>query len=221
MLDPVDLTEESKASSIVLKHPFLPSTREFVLVLHDGVRLEDKNGNLIVDPADGILGETTEEDLFDTYDQGSRGFNYRTERLVRRLAKNSDPARLFSSKAHGDPSTQVFEAYPGDPVTIRLVNPSERRRAHTFHLHGHYWNTDAMDLTSQVKSFDGPIITGHTADLKLHYGAGGWYGLSGDYLYRSGNILWDLELGMWGILRVYERMQKHLPPLENNKADSQ
>ncbi|TFE01618.1 multicopper oxidase domain-containing protein [Jeotgalibacillus salarius] len=219
MLDPVYLTEENKASSIVLKHPFLPETREYVLVMHDGVRLEDKKGNLIIDPADGILGETEEEDLFDTYDQGSRGFNYRTERLIRRLERHEETAWLFSSKAHGDPSTPVFEAYPGDPVTIRLVNPSERRRAHTFRLHGHYWNADAMDLTSEVKSFDGPIITGHTADLKLHYGAGGWYGLSGDYLYRSGNIRWDIELGMWGILRVYKRMQKHLPPLEMKKAD--
>lgn len=27
----------------------------------------------------------------------------------------------------------------------------------------------------------------------------------GDYLYRSGSLKWDVESGMWGILRVMKR----------------
>ncbi|WP_227394890.1 cupredoxin domain-containing protein [Jeotgalibacillus aurantiacus] len=219
---PYTLQAEESESAVVLKHPFLPETREFVLTMFDGARLVNNIGELMTDPAAGLLDQEQleeEEDLFDTYDQGSRGFNYRTERLVNRLKENPEKAALFSSEVHADPSTPVFEAYPADPVTIRLTNPSERRRSHTFRLHGHYWNTDAMDLTSQTKSFDGHIITGHAADLKLHYGAGSYYGFSGDYLYRSGNIQWDIEIGMWGLFRVYERWQKHLPPLGSKRKD--
>ncbi|WP_168188756.1 hypothetical protein [Thermoflavimicrobium daqui] len=35
----------------------------------------------------------------------------------------------------------------------------------------------------------------------------------GDYLYRSGNIRWDVELGLWGIIRVLGEKHDHLAPL--------
>ncbi|MCP8616006.1 multicopper oxidase domain-containing protein [Salirhabdus salicampi] len=214
-LNPYTLQPIKQGSSAVLQHPFLPEIREFGLVMYDGARLVDKQNQLIVDPIDGILLDPDEEaDEVDTYDFGSRGFQYRTERLINRLQRNPDLEELFSSKAHGDPSTPLYEAYPGDPVTIRLVNPSERRRAHTFHLHGHYWNSDEQDLFSKIKSIEGEIVTGHTIDLALFYGAGSYYHYPGDYMYRSGNIMWDLEQGMWGIMRVHPSLQKHLPPLK-------
>ncbi|MBM6618198.1 multicopper oxidase domain-containing protein [Bacillus suaedaesalsae] len=207
-------------SSVVLRQPFFPETREFVLIMHDGVRLEDKEGHVIIDPVDGVLGGVDPDeadDLVDTYDNGSRGFNYRTERLINRLRAHPVLEDLFNSKVHGDPSTPVFEAYPGDPVTIRLVNPSERRRAHTFHLHGHYWNTDDRDIFSQVKSIEDHIVLGYGRDLDLHYGAGSFFNFPGDYMYRSGNIRWDIEQGMWGIMRVHKSRQQHLPPLRNKR----
>jgi manganese oxidase len=215
-LDPYTLKPVKTGANVILKHPFLPDIREFVLVLHDGARLVDQAGQIIIDPIDGILGTVDREerrDLVDTYDFGSRGFNYRTERLINRFRKHPVLEDLFSSKVFGDPSTPVFEAYTGDPVTIRLVNPSERRRAHTFHLHGHYWNSDSEDIFSQIRSFVGHIVAGHTQNLPLHYGAGSLHNRSGDYMYRSGNIRWDLEQGMWGIIRVHDQPQKHLPPL--------
>jgi manganese oxidase len=211
---------ENTSENIILKHPFLPERREFVLVMYDGARLEDKNGCVIIDPVDGILsGVDPDEigDLVDTYDNGSRGFNYRTERLINRLRQHPVLKDLFSSRVHGDPSTPVFEAYPGDPITIRLINPSERRRAHGFHLHGHYWNTDDKDIFSQVKSHEDHIILGHARDLDLHYGAGSFFNFPGDYMYRSGNVRWDIEQGMWGILRVHKNKKKHLPFLKNRR----
>ncbi|RBW70810.1 copper oxidase [Bacillus taeanensis] len=220
VLDPQTLKPVRTGANVVLRTPFVPDTREFVLVMYDGARLVDKNGKLIVDPVDGILGGVDPEeldDLVDTYDNGSRGFNYRTEQLINRLRQHPVLKDLFSSKVFGDPSTPVFEAYPGDPITIRLVNPSERRRSHTFHLHGHYWNTDDKDIVSQVKSIEGEIVAGHAVDLQLHYGAGSFYNFPGDYMYRSGNIRWDIEQGMWGILRVHKNRQKNLPPLKNKK----
>jgi manganese oxidase len=35
-------------------------------------------------------------------------------------------------------------------------------------------------------------------------------------MYRSGNIQWDIEQGMWGIMRVYNALQEHLPRLKND-----
>lgn len=209
------------SENVILNHPFSPDRREFVLVMYDGARLVDKDGCVIIDPVDGILTDVDPDelnDLVDTYDNGSRGFNYRTERLINRLNEHPILKDLFSSKVHGDPSTPVFEAYPGDPITIRLVNPSERRRAHTFHLHGHYWNTDDKDIFSQVKSIEDHVVLGHARDLQLHYGAGSFFNFPGDYMYRSGNIRWDIEQGMWGIIRVHKNKQVHLLPLKNSNA---
>ena len=196
----------------------LPDICEFVMIMHDGVRLFYQNNQLIVDPKDGVLLADGPEDLaieeVDTYDQGSRGFNYRTERLINRFRDEPNLSDLFSSNVFGDPATPVFEAYPGDPVTVRLVTPAERRRTHTFHLHGHFWKFEPGNLNTRINSFVGFNVMGRKADLQLIGGAGSLFNFPGDYMYRSGNIMWDIELGMWGIMRVHERLMKHLPPLE-------
>jgi manganese oxidase len=215
-LHPYTLHPVKNDLCVVLRNPFLPDTREFVLVMHDGVRLFDKNNNVIIDPKDGVIGKV-EDDLTDTYDNGSRGFNYRTERLINRFNKSTHTGNLFSSKVFGTPATPLLEAYPGDPVTIRLVNPAERRRSHTFHLHGHYWNIDDKDITSSTRSVVGQIVAGHTADLMLIGGAGGLYNFPGDYMYRSGNIRWDIEQGMWGIFRVYKDKNLYLSKINQKK----
>ncbi|WP_246938570.1 multicopper oxidase domain-containing protein [Bacillus pinisoli] len=217
-LDPHTMEPVKTGNSVVLRNPLIPDIREFVMIMHDGVRLFDKFDQIINDPPDGILlgegeGGLSEEEV-DTYDQGSRGFNYRTERLMNRFREHSELGDLFSSKVFGDPATPVFEAYPGDPVTVRLITPSERRRTHTFHLHGHYWRFDPKDLNSRKESFVGFNVMGRKADLELIGGAGGSYNYPGDYMYRSGNIMWDIELGMWGIMRVHQRLMEHLPPLK-------
>lgn len=209
-LDPQTLQPLRSGAEAVIANPLLPNTREFVLLMHDGVRLLDKTGNLILDPRP-VLGGQPEEP--DTYDQGSRGFNYRSERLENRFAEHPVLKDAFSSKVFGDPATPVFEAYSFDPVTLRMVTPSERRRAHTFHLHGHRWRSDLDDVNSELRSVKGQNIAGSKLDARLVSGAGGTFGFPGDYMYRSGNIRWDLELGMWGLLRVHSKPQAHLPPL--------
>jgi len=187
------------------------------MVMHDGVRLLDKNGQLIFDPVDGIIlppDDLDAEELLDTYDQGSRGFNYRSERLINRYRKHPVLNDLFSSNVFGDPATPTFESYVGDPVTIRLVTPAERRRSHTFHLHGHRWRFDTNDMNSRLESFVGFNVAGAIRDLHLLGGAGAFGGFHGDYMYRSGNIQWDIEQGMWGIMRVHRELRKHLPSLK-------
>ena len=95
-----------------------------------------------------------------------------------------------------------------------MTHPSERRRAHTFHIHGHKWKFDPRELDSRTNSYVGHIVPGHAEDLLLIGGAGGIFNCPGDYMYRSGNIRWDIEQGMWGIIRVHDKIQPHLPRLD-------
>lgn len=48
----------------------------------------------------------------------------------------------------------------------------------------------------------GAISVGNVYNLELQGGASD---CPGDYLYRSGSLRWDVESGMWGILRIKMR----------------
>ena len=215
-LDPYTLKPVQSGANVILRNPFLPDIREVVLIMHDGVRLLDADGQVIIDPVDGILLPSPEpaEDFVDTFDQGSRGFNYKSERLINRFEKHKELHNLFSSKVFGDPATPLLECYVGEPVTIRLVTPADRHRPHTFHLHGHQWRHDVKDMNSSPESFAGFNLAGATRNLELFGGAGALNGFPGDYMYRAGNIRWDIEQGMWGIMRVHKELKDHLPPLK-------
>lgn len=131
--------------------------------------------------------------------------------------KNIDISSVFSSDVHGDPSTPIFLAYPGDPTTVRFVFPADKPRAHSFTIHGHKWQRSKEDINSSVISIRGQNTVGSAADFELFYGAGGLLSIPGDYMYRSGNIRWDIELGLWGILRVLEEKDPCLAPLKQVK----
>lgn len=192
-LDPFTREETESGNQVIIANPLLGENREFVLILHDGVRLVDKDGRLIIEPL------VTLEDF---EDQGSRGFNYRSERFANRLRENPDVSKVFSSKVHGDPATPIFYSFAGDPITLRLITPADRARTHTFTLHGHSWHRGGDDLNSPFVSTAGQNTIGSARNLEPQYGAGSLFAIPGDYMYRSGNIRWDIELGMWGILRV-------------------
>ncbi|MBM7693052.1 FtsP/CotA-like multicopper oxidase with cupredoxin domain [Peribacillus deserti] len=211
--DPYSGSKLKSGANAVIINPFLPDFREFVIILHDGIRLLNKQNQLIIDPAEGILNGL--EELFDTEDQGSRGFNYRTERLINRFEKHPVLKDWADSEVFGDPATPVFEAYPGDPVTVRLLTPADRRRTNTFVIHGHIWKDDWQDMNSEFRGAKGQNIAGEAFDAQLAGGAGGIGQFPGDYLYRSGNIRWNLELGLWGLIRVHDRLMEHLIPLDN------
>ncbi|MCM3782133.1 multicopper oxidase domain-containing protein [Neobacillus mesonae] len=214
-LDPVTREPVNTGSQVIISSGGL-ETREFCVIMHDGVRLYNKNGKLIIDPEPVIpIDPIDEEEIEDFEDQGSRGFNYRAERFRNRLLENPDISLVFSSKVHGDPATPLFLAYAGDPVVIRFIFTADRARAHTFVVHGHEWHRSDDDINSQIVSFQGQVSVGHTDDFPLLYGAGGALGIAGDYLYRSGNIRWDIELGVWGIIRVLDEPTPKLAPLNN------
>ena len=204
---------------VIISNPLLPEVREFALMMHDGVRLLDKEGNLIIDPEPLILKDVQveiEEEQPDFEDQGSRGFNYRYEPFRNRIKRFKDIHKVFSSKVFDDPSTPLLLAYPGDPITIRLIHPADKPRTRTFVMHGHKFLRSEEDVNSSIISANPQMTVGSNNDLHLFYGAGGLFNTPGDYLYRSGNIRWDIELGMWGILRVFKRRNKSLAPLENS-----
>lgn len=212
VLDHVTREEADTGSQVIISNPLLGEIREFVLLMHDGIRLADRDGNLIIDPQP--LHGDPEEEMEDFEDQGSRAFNYRAERFSHRLARNPDLSVVFSSAVHGDPATPLFLAYPGDPVTVRFVFPADRARAHAFTIHGHTWPRSKDDLNSTVVPVRGQNTVGTQDNFRLSYGAGGFTGVPGDYLYRSGNIRWDIELGVWGIIRVLPEPRPQLAPLE-------
>lgn len=213
-LDPCTREIVKTGDQIIVSNPF-GEYREFAILMHDGIRLVDKDGNLIIDP-EPLLVEIQDIELEDFEDQGSRAFNYRAERFKHRLAQNPDISKVFSSLVHGDPATPLFLAYAGDPVVIRFTFPADRARAHSIVFHGHKWLDDDDDVNSRVTSIEGQIAVGHADDFALRYGAGGYFNLPGDYMYRSGLIRWDIELGVWGIMRVLDMPIPYLAPLNPN-----
>jgi FtsP/CotA-like multicopper oxidase with cupredoxin domain len=169
--------------------------REFVLFAQNGIRLLDARGKIIKTTE---MGEPGEHDP-DHEDTGEKGYNYRSERLFNRLSRVPVISKVFSSKTHGDPSTPIFNAYCGERVIIRLLMTGDKPRNIGFTLHGHTWKAQIGDSLSRVISTQGAISVGGVYNIELEGGANQH---KGDYLYRSGSLKWDVESGMWGILRI-------------------
>ena len=177
--------------------------REFVLFAQNGIRLLDKNGVLIKTTEQGMEGGGGHE-APDHEDTGEKGFNYRSERFFNRLKRKPQITDVFSSKQHGDPATPVFKAYEGERIIIRYLMPADKPRNISFTLHGHEWRAQPNDPFSRVISIQGAVSVGGAYQMELENGAAA----PGDYLYRSGSLRWDVESGMWGILRIMKRTIK-------------
>jgi FtsP/CotA-like multicopper oxidase with cupredoxin domain len=177
--------------------------REFVVDFQDGLNLKTPGGAQIppASPAD------------DPYDAGNRGINYRTERFAPRLADNPEMAWVMSSTVHGDPATPVFRAYKGDPVRFRVLMGGDRGRAHSWLLHGHRWANQPSDPASMQRTNRGNLIAGESFVADLIGGAGGAQAASGDYLFRDGNLINQVNAGLWGIFRVHDAPVADLKPL--------
>lgn len=176
----------------VIEAPGEENFREFVVFIQNGIRLLDKNGELIKT----TVSEDGEEP--DDEDTGEKGYNYRSERFANRLKKNKKISQIFSSKIHGDPATPIFKAYSGERVIFRTVMPADKPRNVSFTVHGHQWKEQPDDFYSRSIPIQGAISVGNKFDMELEEGAA----CPGDYLYRSGSLKWDVESGMWGIFRV-------------------
>lgn len=187
----------------VITSPEAESFREFVLFAHNGIRLLDKKGNVIKTTEQGAEGAHGAPDHEDT---GEKGYNYRSERFFNRLKRNPIISKVFSSRVHGDPSTPLLKAYTKERVIIRLLMPADKPRNIGFVIHGHNWRAQPDDPFSTIIPAQGAISVGGVYNIELKNGASN---VPGDYLYRSGSLRWDVESGMWGILRIMNRNIKY------------
>ncbi len=191
---------QAHGAQLDILNPFLPDHREMVVILHDGVYLLNAAGRVI--PGAFVLIPVPPDEL-DTEDQGMKAFNYRSEPFENRAAEPvpENIFNAFSSTVHGDPATPIFVALVGDPTTFQLLMPADRPRAHSFLVHAHSFRNVHLDLFSQVFGARSGVTIGEAIANPL-LGAASPLGTPGDFLYRSGMVRWDIELGAWGVFRV-------------------
>ena len=203
-----------KGDQLVIQNPFLPDYRQFVLLAHNGIYMEDKDGQLL--PKFFFNPELEPDgEEFDTEDQGMKGYNLRSEPFYNRLLQNPNIGEVFKSIDLADISTPIFYANPGDPITYKLLMPADKPRATTFLLHEHACHSESENINSPIIGTQGAITMGNTYKREMLGGATAGIGQTGDYMYRSANITWDIESGMWGIMHVVEEGEEGLIPLED------
>ena len=86
-------------------------------------------------------------------------------------------------------------------MIFRTMMPADKPRNTSFTIHGHVWREQPEDAFSRIIPERGAIGVGNKFEIELLGGAS----CPGDYLYRSGNLAWDVEFGMWGIFRVVKQ----------------
>jgi FtsP/CotA-like multicopper oxidase with cupredoxin domain len=130
--------------------------------------------------------------------------NLRAEPWADRLTKNPDPSLLFSSFTHGDPHTQLPQAYLGDPFVVRTINVGPSLDSLHFDGHRFFYENRYLGPDGKVKST--PTDTLHYGVSErytaiLDGGAGGIQQQAGDYMYMNA-VGRRFRQGAWGLLRV-------------------
>ena len=142
------------------------------------------------------------------------GYSMRVEPLSVRLANDPDPSMMFNSAIHGDPGTPLLRAYLGDPILVRALVGSANE-VHTWHVTGHWFPMERYATTAMPRSTI-HLAIGERYDPAIP-AAGGPQKMAGDYLYYSGRASHFAE-GSWGIIRVYDELQKDLKPLPSREV---
>lgn len=200
---------DSHASATVTKADGT-TFRDFVLVFQDDVSL--RSGDLALPTVGG-------ED--DAEDSGQKAVNYRAEPFWFRLGiapstpdiaviANDFTDSMSNSLVGGDPETPVFIATAGSPVRFRVLKPGGHNRNEAFTLNGHIWQREPYinnsteignnPLSQWIGAQEGIGPTNHF-DVVPVGGAGGPFGVLGDYLFRDMSPA-HFTNGAWGILRV-------------------
>lgn len=117
---------------------------------------------------------------------------------------------LTNGQVGGDPVTPVFTAKAGTPVRFRVLHPGGHQRNNVFTVHGHVWEEEPyINGSTQIGSNTLSEWTGaqmghgpsNHFDVVPEHGAGGAFGVTGDYLYRD-QASFQFDGGLWGIFRV-------------------
>lgn len=184
----------------VIQRPEGTSFREFALFVHDFALLFDKDGKALNPPE--VPGAHD--------DPGVMGINYRSEPMRERLHGKDDPAYVFSSHVYGDPATPILETYPGDEILIRLLDGAHEEQ-HAFNITGLSWIKEIQTIGTEPSASQSiGISEAFNLRISKPYSCG-------DYLYYFGGID-DAWLGLWGILRAYDKEQECLKPLCKGKS---
>jgi hypothetical protein len=147
--------------------------------------------------------------------------NYRTEPMWKRMGyapetkfeitRTFDFTKVLSNgQVGGDPETPIFTASAHNLSRFHLVEPGGHARNNVFVIHGHVWREEPYQAGSTMLA--GRVASEFTGaqmgvgpsshfNILLRNGAGGAFGITGDYLYRSFNSF-QFDGGMWGSLRV-------------------
>ncbi|MFD2191030.1 hypothetical protein [Pistricoccus aurantiacus] len=198
--------------------------REFALAVADFALLYDHNDRPVAPPQ---RPEAISVDHHDPY-----LFNYKHEPMPLRIATSNGPgnwrqksgpqgdmARVFESDTHarpvdptiderrnhapGDPSTEIFEAYDGDRVQVRLIQGAQEVQ-HVFTVNGQRWKRQpAKDEDIWVSSQEIGISEHMEMEMQVQPPVlGDANKLTTDYLYHAGTVdaLWN---GAWGLMRSY------------------
>ena len=214
-----------------IRNPSGPDFREMTVFYGDRTPMWRRDGRPVDPPeAPGDYGA----------DQGGYTLNYKNEPFE--LRRGKDPAHVFSSAVHGDPSTPVFRAYYKDPVIVRHV-VGAHEEDHTFNMHGHRWlaepdnpksaqtDSESMALAEFANyEFQGSGVVkvsktqGETLSTFMSGAENGLPNLvagganrPGDYLFGE-TVLDNLYAGMWGIFRVPKGVVSDLKPLPDRTS---
>lgn len=189
------------------------SFRDFVLLRQNDINM--RRGPGLGSP----VPNTAEAE--DPEDSGQKGMNFRTEPMWKRMGyepntpltqtKNLDFSDVLSNgKVGGDPVTPVFVAHVGDAVRFHILQPGGNQRNGAIQVHGHtfqqvpYINNSTEIGNNPLSEYKGVregMGPANHFEYVLANGAGGLFGISGDYLVRDQQSF-DFDGGIWGILRV-------------------
>lgn len=214
--------KSSLGDQLDIINPFIPNYRQFIVLAQNGVYLEDINGELLPKFFFNPEIDPVHEEL-ETEDQGMKGYNLRSEPFFNRLERKPIIGEVFrSDKAScGDPLTPIFYANPGDPVTMKVLMPADKPRATSFNLQEHMHPAHSEDMNSEVVGCEGAITVGTNHKFELIGGATSGTEKLGDYMYHSANIRWDLEQGMWGLMRVIDETNEvKITPLNEKTSNN-
>lgn len=203
-------------SQAAIEHPFLPSFREYCVIMNRFAPVFDRNLRSINPPE--IPGQLV--------DSGIAAYNYRNEPLIFR---RGDPAYVLSSWVHGDPETPVFQGYAGDPVKFCYASFCDQGfpaiSGKPLPVNGNLvQDTGGVNLI-QFPADRNSFIGESTVGLNASIGSMGGYfefalGDSGnddfDILYRSRRHQ-DFLNGLWGLIRVRGRRVPFLRTLGGRK----
>ena len=145
----------------VITAPGIESFRECVVMVQNGIRMLDANGELVK------TAVSDEGEILDAEDTGEKGYNYRSERFANRLRRDRRISKIFSSRIHGDPATPVFQAYAGERVIFRTMMPADKPRNVGFCIHDNAWKEQPDDPYSRVVPLQGGISIGNTFNMEL------------------------------------------------------